>query len=240
MVPIQPFLTSGRPIILVPDGALHAINFETLPVPGPPRHYWLEDATLAVAKISVTAVTASLQAPAEAIAGNTVPVTWKGPNNPRDYITIIAKGAKEGDSNMAFEDWFIARARVSSKAHKSIKLEDKMTFFHQLSTLINAGTPLLQAIHSCSEQNQSLKLRLVLDQPHEGPGPADRFAELEAELARRRAEIEEVWAFVLNANEPSVVEAAGLERIMEIGRMSYVAPDGERRPAKLDRSAVTC
>ncbi len=47
--PIQPFLTSGRPIVLVPDGALHTVNFETLPVPGPRRHYWLEDVTLAVA-----------------------------------------------------------------------------------------------------------------------------------------------------------------------------------------------
>jgi len=49
VAPIQPFLTSGRPIVLVPDGALHTVNFETLPVPGPRRHYWLEDVTLAVA-----------------------------------------------------------------------------------------------------------------------------------------------------------------------------------------------
>lgn len=65
---------------------------------------------------------------------------------------------------MAFEDWFISHARISSKPHKGIKLEDKMTFFQQLSTLINAGTPLLQAIRTCSEQNQSLKLRQVLDE----------------------------------------------------------------------------
>lgn len=65
---------------------------------------------------------------------------------------------------MAFEDWFIARARVSSKPHKSIKLEDKMSFFQQLSTLINSGTPLLHAIRICAEQNQSLGLRRVLDE----------------------------------------------------------------------------
>jgi type IV pilus assembly protein PilC len=64
---------------------------------------------------------------------------------------------------MAFEDWFIAHARVSSKPHKKIKLDDKMTFFQQLSTLISSGTPLLQAIQICAGQNQSTKLRRVLE-----------------------------------------------------------------------------
>ncbi len=65
---------------------------------------------------------------------------------------------------MAFEDWFIARARVSSKPHKKITLDDKMTFFQQLSTLVSSGTPLLQALQICAEQNQSTKMRVVLEQ----------------------------------------------------------------------------
>ncbi|MCD4726845.1 MAG: type II secretion system F family protein [Pirellulales bacterium] len=64
---------------------------------------------------------------------------------------------------MAFEDWFIAHARVSSKPHKRITLDDKMTFFHQLSTLVSSGTPLLQALQICADQNQSLKFRQVLE-----------------------------------------------------------------------------
>ena len=65
---------------------------------------------------------------------------------------------------MAFEDWFVAHARVSSKPHKSIKLDDKMMFFQQLSTLVNAGTPLLQAIQLAAQQNQSTKLRKTLEE----------------------------------------------------------------------------
>jgi len=65
---------------------------------------------------------------------------------------------------VAFEDWFIAHARVSSKPHKRITLDDKMTFFHQLSTLVSSGTPLLQALQICAEQNQSLKFRRVLEE----------------------------------------------------------------------------
>ena len=64
---------------------------------------------------------------------------------------------------MAFEDWFIARARVSSKPHKGVTLDDKMTFFQQLSTLVCSGTPMLQAIQISAEQSQSLKLRGVLE-----------------------------------------------------------------------------
>ncbi|MCE5268196.1 MAG: type II secretion system F family protein [Planctomycetaceae bacterium] len=65
---------------------------------------------------------------------------------------------------MAFEDWFIAHARVASKPHKKATLDDKMTFFQQLGTLVTSGTPLLQALQLCGEQSQSLKMREVLGQ----------------------------------------------------------------------------
>ncbi len=64
---------------------------------------------------------------------------------------------------MPMEDWFIAHARVSSKPHRGCKMDDKMTLFHQLSTLIASGTPLLQAVQITAEQSQSLKLRAALE-----------------------------------------------------------------------------
>ncbi|MGE3177104.1 MAG: CHAT domain-containing protein [Vicinamibacterales bacterium] len=39
----------GASVIIVPDGALHGVNFETLPVDGPDRRYWIEDAELQIA-----------------------------------------------------------------------------------------------------------------------------------------------------------------------------------------------
>lgn len=65
---------------------------------------------------------------------------------------------------MAFEDWFIARARVASKGHKAVTMDDKMTFFQQLSTLISSGTPLLQAINISADQSQSTKMKTVLEE----------------------------------------------------------------------------
>jgi hypothetical protein len=55
-------------------------------------------ATLAATKLSVTAISATLQAATEATAGEAFAVKWQGPNNPHDYITVVAKGAKEGDT----------------------------------------------------------------------------------------------------------------------------------------------
>ncbi|HEY7392290.1 MAG TPA: CHAT domain-containing protein [Bryobacteraceae bacterium] len=39
---------AGR-YVIVPDGPLYALNFETLPVPGDHPHFWIEDATVALA-----------------------------------------------------------------------------------------------------------------------------------------------------------------------------------------------
>ena len=65
---------------------------------------------------------------------------------------------------MAFEDFVVAHARVSSKAHAKVTMDDKMSFFQQLSTLVCSGTPLLQSLRQGAEQCQSTKLRKVLEE----------------------------------------------------------------------------
>ena len=45
---------------------------------------------------------------------------------------------------MAFAEWVAAHVRVSSKMHAKITVDDKMSFFQQLSTLVCSGTPLLR------------------------------------------------------------------------------------------------
>jgi hypothetical protein len=58
--------------------------------------------TLARASITVTAVSGSLTAPASVVAGESFKVSWKGPDAPRNFITVVAKGAKEG----SYGDYF--------------------------------------------------------------------------------------------------------------------------------------
>lgn len=48
------------------------------------------------AKITVTPVTATLEAPAEVVLGTAVTVQWSGPNNRGDYITIVPAATPDG------------------------------------------------------------------------------------------------------------------------------------------------
>ena len=46
VAPARKSITANSHIILITDGSLDGLNFETLLVPGPPLHYWIEDATV--------------------------------------------------------------------------------------------------------------------------------------------------------------------------------------------------
>ena len=48
------------------------------------------------ADIEITPVAATLKAVEKCAAGNTVKIEWTGPNNPRDYITIVPKALEDG------------------------------------------------------------------------------------------------------------------------------------------------
>ena len=58
--PVARFIPQNARVVIVPDGALHYLNFETLPVAGDPPHYWIEDATVAIAPSLAIAAAAPL------------------------------------------------------------------------------------------------------------------------------------------------------------------------------------
>ncbi|HTU68531.1 MAG TPA: VWA domain-containing protein [Steroidobacteraceae bacterium] len=58
--------------------------------------------TLAHAKLVVTPTSGALTGPATVVAGEAFKVGWKGPDNPRNYVTIVAKGAREGDFSASY------------------------------------------------------------------------------------------------------------------------------------------
>ena len=49
IAPISRHIPPGASVRIVADGTLHGVNFETLPVDGAARRYWIEDVTVAVA-----------------------------------------------------------------------------------------------------------------------------------------------------------------------------------------------
>jgi CHAT domain-containing protein/tetratricopeptide (TPR) repeat protein len=46
--PAAELLAKNTRVILSPDGALYSLNFETIPVPGATRHYWIDDVAVSV------------------------------------------------------------------------------------------------------------------------------------------------------------------------------------------------
>ena len=46
LAPAQNLLAPRSRVVIIPDGSLNTINFETLVVPSPKPHYWIEDATV--------------------------------------------------------------------------------------------------------------------------------------------------------------------------------------------------
>lgn len=74
----------------------------TLQAPGKPGDYQVRYhgggsgyPVLASAPVKVVAATATLEVPATVAAGAPVSVTWSGPDNPRDFISIDPEGAAE-------------------------------------------------------------------------------------------------------------------------------------------------
>ncbi len=80
----------------------------------------------------------------------------------------------------------------------------------------------LEADHS--ERKLRVALQLGKDEL-----PA-RFAEIDADLGRKMDELDEALAFISRVNEPTVLDQGGFERLVEIARLVYMAPDGELRP----------
>ena len=58
--------------------------------------------------------------------------------------------------------WAQKHIRISSKQHPRIKDDDRLQFFHHLTTLFAAGTPLLEALQIASRQSQSEKMQVVI------------------------------------------------------------------------------
>src|SRR5260370_5203356 len=75
--PAKKLIPPGSRLILLPAESLYRLNFETLIVPDPKPHFWIEDVTLTTAN-SLTLLDTSLQRPAITgknllLVGNAVP-----------------------------------------------------------------------------------------------------------------------------------------------------------------------
>ena len=83
VAPASQLIPPGSRVLLVPDGCLHDLNFETLRVSPGRSRYWIEDVTIAVAPSLAVLDTASSARPAPSkpllLIGDAVPVSEEFP-----------------------------------------------------------------------------------------------------------------------------------------------------------------
>ncbi|HYT20380.1 MAG TPA: CHAT domain-containing protein [Candidatus Polarisedimenticolia bacterium] len=81
--PAKKLIPPGSRLILLPDASLYGLNFETLIVPGPQPHFWIEDVTVTTASsLSLLASAANRAPPKEKnllLVGDALPVPEFGP-----------------------------------------------------------------------------------------------------------------------------------------------------------------
>ena len=65
VAPAQKFIAQNSRAVLLPDGSLNSLNFETLIVPDPKPHFWIEDATLTTASSLSLLASAASRPPAK-------------------------------------------------------------------------------------------------------------------------------------------------------------------------------
>ncbi len=126
--PAKPMLPKNARVFIIPDGTLNTLNFETLLVPDPTPHYWIEDATIADASslhLLAAARTANKPASSLLLLGDAV-----APNT--DYPEL-RKAAFEMDSiEKNFpktQQQVFSRGQATPTAYLSSKPE-KFSYIH--------------------------------------------------------------------------------------------------------------
>lgn len=93
---------------------------------------------------------------------------------------------------------------------KKVKLKEKVLFSRQLSTLINAGLPLVQALRNVASQTQGKQLRIVIDQVI---ADVEAGSALSKALAKHPRVFDQVYISLIEAGETSGTLDRSLERL---------------------------
>lgn len=99
---------------------------------------------------------------------------------------------------------------LRGKFGNKVKAKDRVLFSRQLSTLINAGLPLLQALRSVNEQTTSKPLKVILNQTITDLEGGGTFS---AALAKHPRVFNQVYVSLIAAGETSGTLDAALERL---------------------------
>ncbi|HWT56169.1 MAG TPA: type II secretion system F family protein [Candidatus Microsaccharimonas sp.] len=118
---------------------------------------------------------------------------------------ISQQGLSPTDIKLASNGSFLG-----GKLGSRVKTRDRVLFSRQLSTLINAGLPLLQALRSVNEQTTNKNLRVILAQII---GSLEGGGTLSAALAKHPRVFNQVYVSMVAAGETSGTLDKALDRL---------------------------
>jgi CHAT domain-containing protein len=152
LAPVRDDLASARRVTVVPDGSLHALNFETLSLAGS-RRYWIEDVELAVApSLSVLA-----ESPRRNRSKPSIFVIGAPVSPGRDYPDLPAAKAEIE----AIQQWFEGQeslVRTGGSATPHGFLDSKPSRFSMIHF----------AAHAEANPESPLESAVILSKEHDG------------------------------------------------------------------------
>jgi len=165
VVPASPWIRSASRVVIVPDGGLHGVNFETLTVDGPRRHYLIEDLQIQVAPSLASLTTAQghepRATPATLLIGNPTP-------RPPEFPALKFAGAEMAavagrfatDHVVAYE-----AERATPTAYREARPE-RFSYVHFAAhAMANRDSPLDSAVILAGSESYKLYARDVAALP---------------------------------------------------------------------------
>jgi CHAT domain-containing protein len=164
VAPVAAAIPAGSRVIIVPDGSLGLLNFETLPVPGAQPRYWIQDVEIAVAP-SLDALLAESAAPADRRAllliGDAVEADPAYPA--LRYASTEMDAVAEAFDGRTIE---YRGARASPAAYRTAQLDSFEMIHFTAHAEPNAASPLDSAvILSAAGSEYKLYARDVVERP---------------------------------------------------------------------------
>ena len=159
---IGDFVRPGSRVVIVPDGALHSLNFATLPAPNDPGKYWIEDVTISVApslQVLPGAGPAYKTVQQSLLAiGDPEPPGEEYPRLPSARKELNAIGALFADKDKAIYEGAASQPSVYRRSHP-----DRFSFIHFAAhATVNPAIPLDSAlILSREESSYALTAREI-------------------------------------------------------------------------------
>lgn len=136
-----------------------------------------------------------------------------------EEVKSIVQADSEASASKALSQQGLTPLKIKAKAESKgfldkyinrVKVKDKVLFSRQLSTLINAGLPLVQSLRNVMGQTQNKKLKLIISQIITSIEGGTSFS---AALSHYPDVFNKVFISLVSAGEASGTLDASLERI---------------------------